>query len=313
MNPALDVTIDADVVQHTSKIRCAGARYDPGGGGVNVARFVRVLGGSVAAVFPAGGPTGAVVTDLVAQADVPVRRVPVKNATRESFTVNETSTGKQFRFVFPGPALDSAEQDQCLDELRADAATAEIVVASGSLPPGVPVDFFNRVADICRELGVLLILDTWGGGLRHVQSGVFLMKPSLRELRECVGLPLETEAEQLAAAHGLIDRGVTQAVIVSLGSDGALLATPHESYKFPPVPVEPISSVGAGDAMVTGITIGLTRAWPLVKSVRFGIAAATAKLRMPGTAAFTSADVERFFEMVPEPTQITGEIGAVRD
>jgi 6-phosphofructokinase 2 len=313
MNPALDVTIDADVVQHTQKVRCAGARYDPGGGGVNVARFVRVLGGSVAAVFPAGGPTGAVVTDLVGQADVPVRRVPVKNATRESFTVNETSTGHQYRFVFPGPQLDSAEQDQCLAELRSAAASAEFVVASGSLPPGVPVDFFHRVADICRELGVVLILDTWGGGLRHVESGVFLMKPSLRELRECVGLPLETEAEQLAAAHGLIDRGFTQAVAVSLGSEGALLATPHESYRFPPLPVHAVSTVGAGDAMVTGITVGLARAWPLVKSVRFGIAAASAKLQMPGTAAFTREDVERFFEMVPEPIQISGEISTVRD
>lgn len=313
MNPALDVTIDADIVRHTDKVRCEGARYDPGGGGVNVARFVRALGESVTAVYPAGGPTGAMVSELVDRAHVPARRVPIANATRESFTVNERSTGNQFRFVFPGPRLDPAEQDRCLGELASAAASAEFVVASGSLPPGVPADFFERVAGLCRELGVLLILDTWGGGLRHVKSGVFVMKPSVRELRECVGLPLETESEQLAAAQGLIERGVTQVVVVSLGAEGALLVTPHDGYRFPPLPVQAVSSVGAGDAMVAGMTVGLTRAWPLVESVRFGIAAATAKLLMPGTAACTRADVERFFEVVPEPLQISGESEAVRD
>ncbi|WP_123024087.1 1-phosphofructokinase family hexose kinase [Mycolicibacterium stellerae] len=301
MNPALDITTNADVVRHTDKIRCDGARYDAGGGGINVARFARVLDASVTAVYPAGGPTGALVTDLVGESDVPVARVIIGNPTRESFTVNERSTGKQYRFVLPGPQLTPAEQAQCLDTLRRAAASAQFVVASGSLPPGVPADFYQRVADICGELGVPLILDTSGGGLNHVKAGVFLLKPSVRELRECVGSPLETESEQLAAAHGLIDRGVTQAVVVSLGSEGALVATSRDSMRIPAIPVHAVSGVGAGDAMVAAMTVGLSNAWPLSKAVRFGIAAATAKLLTPGTSACTRADVDRFFELVSEP------------
>lgn len=301
MNPALDITTNADVVRHTDKIRCDGAAYDAGGGGINVARFARVLGASVTAVYPAGGPTGAMVSDLVGQADVPVERVIIGAPTRESFTVNERSTGKQYRFVLPGPTLTASEQAQCLDKLRLAAASAEFVVASGSLPPGVPPNFYQIVADVCRELGVLLILDTSGGGLAHVTSGVYVLKPSLRELRECVGRPLETQSEQLAAAHDLIDRGITQAVVVSLGADGALVATSRESLRFSAIPVHAVSGVGAGDAMVAAVTVGLTHAWPLSKSVRFGIAAATAKLLTPGTSACTVDDVERFFELVGEP------------
>jgi 1-phosphofructokinase family hexose kinase len=207
--------------------------------------------------------------------------VVIDEPTRESFTINENSTGLQYRFVLPGPTLTPAEQAQCLNLLRVAAGSAEFVVASGSLPPGVPADYYQGVAEICRDLGLLLVLDTSGGGLRHIASAVSLLKASVRELRESMGRELVDEAEQLAAAHELIDGGRAQAVVVSLGSRGALLATPRTSQRFAAVPMGPGSGVGAGDAMVAAITVGLTRGWPLAKSVRFGIAAGAAMLMTP--------------------------------
>jgi 6-phosphofructokinase 2 len=303
MNPAVDITTSAEAVRPTSKIRCRGPRYDPGGGGINAARIAHVLGASVTAVFPAGGATGDVLTDLVGEAGVPFRRVKIGDSTRESLTVDETSTGLQYRFVLPGPRLSFAEEVRCVEELRAAATSAEFIVASGSLPPGVPSDFYQRIADLCRDLGVLLVLDTSGGGLQHVTAGVFLLKASSRELRECVGRELACESEQLAAAHELVDSGRAQAVVVSLGSDGALLATPHESQRFAAIPMRAVSG-GAGDAMVAAITVGLSRAWPVAKSVRFGIAAGAAMLMTPGTAACSRADVERLFEVTPQPVDV---------
>src|SRR3984885_9128803 len=176
MNPALDITTDTDQVIHTDKMRCGLPRYDPGGGGINVARIAYVLGESVLALFPAGGHAGNKVTDLVAHAGVPVKPIPVANSTRESFTVDERRSGKQYRFVLPGPRLTDAEQTECLDKLSAAAASADFVVASGSLPPGVPTDFYQRVAQVCGKAGARLILDTSGAGLRHITSGVFLLK-----------------------------------------------------------------------------------------------------------------------------------------
>jgi 6-phosphofructokinase 2 len=304
MNPALDITTSVGVVRPTDKLRCSATRYDPGGGGINVARIAQVLGGSVLAVFPAGGSHGGLVTSLLRDAEVPFAQIPIAAQTRESFTVNETSTGQQYRFVLPGPQLTIPEQEQCLDQLRLAAESAEFVVASGSLPPGVPADFYQRVADICRRLGVKLILDSSGGGLQHISTGVFLLKASVRELRECVGRRLSTESEQLAAAHELIDSGRAQAVVVSLGSYGALLATHRTSQRFSAVPMAGGSGVGAGDAMVAAITVGLSRGWPLTKSVGLGIAAGAAMLMTPGTAACERADVERLFELVAEPSDV---------
>jgi 6-phosphofructokinase 2 len=307
MNPALDITTSVDVVRPTDKLRCADTRYDPGGGGINVAHVAHELGGSVLAVFPAGGTTGGLIARLLADESVPFWQVPIAAATRESFTVNESSSGKQYRFVLPGPQLTLREQAHCLEQLRMAAKSAEFVVASGSLPPGVTTDFYQRVADMCRHVGARLILDTSGGGLRHVSSGVFLLKASVRELRECVGRPLETEAEQLAAAHELVDSGRAEAVLVSLGSKGALLATAHTSQRFSAIPMPGGSGVGAGDAMVAAITVGLSRGWPLVKSVRLGIAAGAAMLMTPGTAACLRADVEKLFAQSAEPCDLADD------
>ena len=195
MNPALDITTSTDVVRPTDKMRCAGVRYDPGGGGINVAHVGQVLGAAATAVFPAGGPAGELVDNLLSAEGLATQRIMIGGSTRESFTIEETSTDRQFRFVLPGPALTVAEQTECLSRLRRTAASAAIVVASGSLPPGVPEDFYQQVANICADIGVRLLLDTSGAGLATIDSGVFLLKPSVRELQEAVGRVLRTGPE----------------------------------------------------------------------------------------------------------------------
>lgn len=307
MNPALDITTGADVVRPTDKIRCAGARYDPGGGGVNVARIAHVLGASVAAVFPAGGPTGDVVIDLLAAEGVPFRQVKISGSTRESFTVDEVSTGLQYRFVLPGPRLTFSEQGQCLDELRLAAMSAEYVVASGSLPPGVPSDGHQLVADMCGELGVPLVLDTSGSGLQSIRSGVHLLKASVRELRECVGRDLPDESDQVAAARELVITERAKAVVVSRGAQGALLVSAEGCRRFAAIPMRALSGVGAGDAMVAAITVAMSRGWTLSECVRYGIAASAAMLMTPGTMPCTRADTDRLFEVAPQPVDIEGE------
>lgn len=310
MNPALDITTGTPTVGHTEKLRCAPPRYDPGGGGINVAHVAQVLGASATAVFPAGGPAGEVVHNLIAAAGLAAHRVSIGGSTRESFTVNEQSTGRQYRFVLPGPQLTVGEQTECLLQLRRAVSDSAIVVASGSLPPGVPDDFYQQVANLCAELGATFLLDTSGGGLRTIGSGVFLLKPSVRELRECVDRALATEAEQVAAAREIVERGVARYLLVSVGARGALLVSAGRAQRFAAVPVPPGGSgVGAGDAMVAGVAVGMIRGWPLDRAVRLGVAAGSATLLTPGTAPCTRADTERLFGQTEEPIDIEFSAG----
>jgi 6-phosphofructokinase 2 len=305
MNPALDITTETGVVRPTDKLRCATPRYDPGGGGVNVALVAQALGTPATAVFPAGGPAGELVHSLLVAEGLAVQRIRIGGSTRESLTVNETSTQRQYRFVLPGPQLTIAEQTECLLRLRQVVPGARIVVASGSLPPGVPDDFYQQVSTASAELGATFLLDTSGGGLAHISSGVFLLKPSIRELREDVGAPLGCEAEQLAAARGLVSRGVARHVLVSMGAEGALLVSAESAQRFTAVDVPPGSGVGAGDAMLAGVAVGIARGRPLSESVRLGIAAGAAMLLTPGTAPCTLEDTERLFRQTGTPVEVT--------
>jgi len=304
MNPALDITTEVDTVVATHKMRCRPPRYDPGGGGVNVARVARVLGARVSAIFPAGGVAGESLCRLLAESGVPIDRIPIAGATRESFTVKEVSSARQFRFVLPGPRLGQADQTECLDRLRHVAPLAGFVVASGSLPPGIPADFYQRVVDICDEVKVRLLLDSSGIGLQQLQGTAFLLKPSARELQDYTGRELDGRADHVTAARALIDAGRGRHVVVSLGGEGALLVTSRRAQWFPPLPVPPGSGVGAGDAMVAGIVVGLTRNWPMDKAVQLGNAAGAAMLLTPGTAACARADVDRLLATAAEPIEL---------
>lgn len=153
MNPALDISTTASSVVPTSKLRCAKPQHDPGGGRINVARVAQVLGGSVAA-FPSGGPSGRVPEDLPAAEHVPSRSVRIGGSIRESFAVTDQRTDEQYRFVPPRPELTLREQDECLAALADAASNAIFVVASGSIPPGVPTDFHQRVGDVAAALTV---------------------------------------------------------------------------------------------------------------------------------------------------------------
>jgi 6-phosphofructokinase 2 len=295
MNPALDIATDTEAVIQTSKVRCTPARLDPGGGGINVVRAARTLGVDALVIFPAGGPTGEILQELVEASGIPHRLVPITGRTRVSFTVDERRSGGQYRFVFPGPPLSEIEQQSCLAALTEAARGARFIVATGSLPPAMQADFLQKVAEVAQSVGARLLLDTSGDALKNITGGVFLVKPSVRELRECVGRDLPQTDQQVEAARQLIAKRMTEAVVFSRGEQGALLVTADRHENFPALDVPVRSAVGAGDSMVAGIAVGLVRGFDLSKALRLGTAAGGATLMTPGTELCRREDVERLF------------------
>ncbi|GAB0102717.1 1-phosphofructokinase family hexose kinase [Nocardia sp. JMUB6875] len=308
MNPAIDIATTAAHIQPTDKTRCAAPRFDPGGGGINVARTVAELGERVTAVFPAGGPPGSLLEDLVRDAGIPMRPVPVAEHTRESFAVTATDTGDQYRFVLPGPRLTAPEIHRCLAEIERAAQDCRYVVASGSLPPGVAPTFYQSLVDLLDDLGVPLVLDTSGPALRAVRRGVYLIKPSVRELAEFVGHPLPDRSSRVSAARLLIDRGMCDNVVVSMGSVGTLAVTRDRDRLFAAIEVPVRSGIGAGDAQVGGIVAGLCRGYSLDAAVFLGIAAATAALATPGTGPGRADRIAELFQQFsPRPRRGRGQ------
>jgi 6-phosphofructokinase 2 len=299
MNPALDESTSVVYVLPDRKLRCQAPTYEPGGGGINVARAVRKLGGDALACFPVAGPAGELLERLLAAEGVRQMPVPIAGWTRENLNVLEQVSGRQFRFCMPGPTLEETEWPVFLDWLRQLEPPPAFVVASGSLPPGVPVDFYARVAALARDMGSRLVLDTSGVPLaRAVDQGVHLLKPSLHEFQALMGEPEVDESRLASLGTTVVKRGWCDILVLSLGAGGALWVTGSEWERLaaPAVPIK--SSVGAGDSMVAGIVLSLARGRPLGEAVRFGVAAGAAAVMNPGTALCRREDVERLYPQV---------------
>lgn len=293
-NPAIDVSTSVERIMPTRKLRCSSVRRDPGGGGINVARVVQRLGGEVTAIYPCGGATGQLLSRLVEREGIASETSEIAEETRQDFSVHEEASGQQFRFVLPGPALAEPEWRACLDTLGALANRADFVVASGSLPPGTPPDFYARACRIVKSRGEKFVLDTSGPALKAaLADGVYLIKPNLRELSEAAGERLDDEAAWVRACAGLVKDRRAEIVALTLGHRGALLVDRDRVLRAEPPPITPLSSVGAGDSFLGAMVWGLAAGFDLEHALRLGVAAGSSAVLNPGTELAHPDDTRR--------------------
>jgi 6-phosphofructokinase 2 len=295
LNPSIDAACQAEEVHPIRKIRTSDERFDPGGGGINVARVIRELGGEALAVYVAGGITGAALTEMVAAIGLPHRPIPIAGLTRVSHVVYERSSGDEYRFVPSGPPISQRELNACLAEIK--TLDAEYVVVSGSVPPSVSPEFYVEVAEVVARGGGRLVLDTSGAALsRTLARGVYMVKPNLQELESVAGRRLPSLGEQEAAGHALVTEKRASIVTVSLGADGALLASAAGCLRLRGPRVETKSAVGAGDSFLAGMTFGLAQGRPPEEAFALAVAAGTAAVLTMGTELCRREDVERIYE-----------------
>lgn len=294
MNPSVDLATETEHVVPTHKLRCGDTLHDAGGGGINVARVLTQLGGTCTSLCPAGGPSGHWLRTRMQQEGLAATYLPIEQETRVSFTVHEHSTGAEYRFVMPGPRLAEAEWQGALRHLEQRDDFPDLLVASGSLPPGAPDDFYARLARLCRERGGRLVLDTSGPALAAaLAEGVWLFKPNLKELAGLMGRPLESSAQWQAAAREVVDSGRAEVVALTLGHLGAVLATREAMWSAPALDIPVASAVGAGDSFVGGLVWALQRGLPLETAFTWGIAAGSAALLSAGTGLSKAQDAQR--------------------
>ncbi len=299
MNPALDISTSVDKVVATHKLRCSEEKTQAGGGGINISRVVRRLEMPITAIYPSGGYTGQILTHLLQDEGVVSHAIPIAQETRECFTVHETTSNQDFRFLLPGPTLSPSEQQACLDAMVALGTTARFLVASGSLPPGVKEDFYAQLALRASANNQDFVLDTSGAPLKAALAvGVYLFKPSLRELEELLGQSLTTESQQLQAAREIVGRGQARIVALSLGEDGAMLVTSEQSFRAPAIPVKVVSTVGAGDNFVAGILWALAKGDTLEHAFGYGMASAAAAVMNAHTNLCEPKDLQRLYQQV---------------
>ncbi len=299
LNPSIDTSCRVSQVMAEHKLRCSEPVHEPGGGGINVSRAVRKLGGESLALFPAGRHFGGLLKNLLRHEGVEFRQVEIAGQTRENFIVREETSGQQFRFGLPGPTMREEECGAVLTLLDSLESRPEYLVGSGSLPPGTLPDFYALLGKKAAVLGAKYIVDTSGEALcRAAESPVYLIKPNRRELSQLAGEEILEEDDLADAALRLINEGISEIVVVSLGAGGAMLVTREGCRRIHAPSVQAVSMVGAGDSMTAGMVLGLTRGLPIIEAAMFGVAAGTAAVMTPGTELCRREDTERLYEKI---------------
>lgn len=296
-NPAIDKSAIVDTLVPEKKMRCSQVVREPGGGGINVSKALQELGGQSHALFPAGGANGALLSDMVWSLGIAYTAIGALAETREDLTIWEQSTQRQYRFVMPGAHLTPSEMRHFLKAVMALKPLPDIVVASGSLPPGMPDGFLADLANVLKDRGTKLVVDTSGPPLQlAAKAGVYLLKPNLAELCALTNRQTIAKGDVAGAAKEIIDKGHCELMVVSMGQDGALLVEKNASTFIPAPKVEVRSTVGAGDSMVAGMVWMMEQGGTAWEMAAFGVACGTAATMNPGTRLFERKDALRLYD-----------------
>ncbi|HEY5967857.1 MAG TPA: 1-phosphofructokinase family hexose kinase [Chitinophagaceae bacterium] len=297
-NPCIDKSATVPQLIPEKKLSCSEPLFEPGGGGINVARAIKKLGGEATAIYPAGGYTGKFFNELLVQEQIPSIIIKAENPLRENVIVFEESSNNQFRFGFPGAKLLEHEWVQCIDAIN-EIADAEFLVASGSLPEGVPDDIFARLATISKKKNLKLVVDTSKTALQHAANeGVYMLKPNLTELSSLLGKKELSLDEVVAAGKEIIAKKFCEVLLVSLAEKGAMLFTKDKELKVSSPKVEKKSTVGAGDSMVAGFVLSLSHGKTFEDALRYGVACGTAATMNSGTELCNKKDADALFQKI---------------
>jgi len=263
LNPALDIFGSVDEIVIGPKLRCDGGQIDAGGGGVNVSRAIKILGGDSKAFVATAGVLGDVLVKQIRKHDIEPIRYETDGHTRQSLSIFEESSGKQLRLILPGPIWTQAQVDGLLDCILLHTENDAIVVASGSLPPGVPDDFYINLNTILHQKNARMVLDTSAEVLmtsvKSIKHPYYVLRMDRLEAEFLAGRNFPTPFEMADFAQQMVTDNVAQIVILARGAEGSVFASATERFHIHP-PKTPVHSVvGAGDSFVGALTMALSR------------------------------------------------------
>jgi len=298
LNPSLDRTITVHGLRVNESNRWTGLRLYAGGKGIDVSRAIHEMDGKTTAYGFIGGAEGRALEILLDEEGVPFSFTPVERGTRTNFIITDTKTFQQTIINAPGPHISKRELERFAEKLKRIYPPPDLLVASGSVPPGVPANIYYDIVLGAKGNGVRTILDTEGQWLKEgIKAKPYLVKPNVREAEELLETELPTEEAIIKAALNLVKMGVEIAVI-SRGKEGIITATKENIFKAVPPPVKVRSAIGAGDCTIAGLVLKLAYGEPLIEACRLAVAMGSATVLTPGTELCHRADVERLLPQI---------------
>ena len=297
LNTALDRTLWIEHLKLDDVNRIEREERHAGGKGINVSRVLRTLGITNKAFGFVGGFTGDELEGRLLNEGIGCDFTRISGETRTNIIVNETSTGHQMSFSDKGPEVKPYELMQVIHKIE-NLEEPEILVISGSLPPGVHPEIYRKIIEMAKAKGARVILDTDGESLNiGIEAMPDAIKPNIHELGRLVERELE-RIDDVAEAARRIQREGVGIVLVSMGAKGILMISETEELVAVPPEIQVVNTIGAGDSAVAGFAYGWASGESLKESLAYAVAAGTATTLRPGSALCEKEDVMQLFNQV---------------
>jgi 6-phosphofructokinase 2 len=297
INPAIDRTVSVDKLVFEDRAYILDRTEAAGGRGINASRVIRSFGGKTLALLTCGGARGERLSKYLAELGFPYECVRTKQEGRINITISDKQ-GLTVKLNEIGNPLDKGELHQIRDLVEARLPKAEWIMICGSLPPQVPPRFYCEIIELAHKLGVKTLLDTEGDALLHgLEAKPTVITPNQHEAERLLGRALITRSQCLEALDRIQKMG-PESVILSLGSRGAAASGPDGVFEALPPHVEARCPIGAGDAMAAAFTWSRVKKKTFVESLRWGVAAGTAKAQLPGMTFPTLEQTKAVYKQI---------------
>jgi 1-phosphofructokinase family hexose kinase len=246
----------------------------------------------------AGGLAGRLLKELISRLDIPFSEVLIEGDTRINTIITDLKDHTQTRISAPGPKISSAHLSQFFKTLLNCRPKPFLWALGGSLPAGTPSSTYRDLVRALQKSGVPCVLDADDEPLKAgLEARPFMIKPNEYEMERLMGRKFRTLDDYLGGARELVRKGV-QLVVVSLGAQGALFATTKESFHVPALRVPVKSKVGAGDSLIGGLLVGLSRKLTLKEAARLGVAASASAVMRESPRLCLRSDIDSLYKKI---------------
>ncbi|WP_169085192.1 1-phosphofructokinase [Paenibacillus sp. PL91] len=292
LNPAVDKTVTVENFSFGELNRIKTIRTDAGGKGINVAKVLHRFLVPVKALGFQAGHEGKVILEKLREQGIPSCLIEAEGETRTNLKVVDERTQQTTELNEAGFSPSEVLLEEFVQRFELNLSEASLVVLGGSLPPGTPVDYYQRLIELANRKGIRTILDADGEALaRGIEAVPFALKPNIHELEALFDTTYTTDEQIVSAAQMLIRKGISY-VMVSMGSEGSILVSEREAIRAKPFPITPLSTVGAGDSMVAAMAYSFLSHKSLEDIARWTSAAGTVTASKSGTEVCTLDEVQ---------------------
>jgi 1-phosphofructokinase family hexose kinase len=296
VNPAIDRIVTVDRLVFEDRAYILSTDFAAGGRGINAARVLKNFGAKTLAITTSGGEGGKRLEEKLSADGFPLELVKIKNHIRTNLTISDRQ-GLSVKLNEQGPALFDSELARLRKAVEKHLSSASWLMLCGSVPPGVPPDFYAKLIHVAEKHKVYTLLDTDGDPLQPgVEAGPTVVTPNQSEAERLLGRALITRSHNIEAVQRIKAMGAKHSLL-SLGGRGVIAASPDGVFEVTPPRIDAVCPIGAGDAMGAAFVWAMSRGNSFEDSVRWGVAAGTASAKLPGIQLATFQETQEVFPL----------------